>query len=702
MLLMMTSFVHMRNIGLIFILITILSGEAYSQNSTWIFGWGASVNFENGEPNTGPEGPIFTAEGCATMSDSNGQLLFSTDGIRIYDRNGDVMEGGTGLQGDESSTQNALIAPRPLDSESRYYHVFTVSAQDNLNGTGGLYHSIVDMEANGGLGEMITTPELLVGNVGEKLHATMHADGNQMWIVTHRGNTNDFYAFLLGCEGVDSENPVISSTGDMVEFYNDYLGAIGSLKLSHSGERIAMTNLIEIEPGIPGSTKLQTGRFNNETGEVEIQEILEEEGELIQGYGVEFSPNSQYVYWSTFGMSIRRIVRFDLTSADIPSSRHEVVNAANGQSYAQLQLGPDNKIYVARSNGAAFLSRIENPDEPNTGDLVFTDNAVVLNGISTLGLPNDWNYQLNEISSHEEFEIFLCEGSSKTLSASDFLNATYAWDTGQNSREITVQDESLYTVMISHPCFTRTENYTVSKIDAPDYQIFGDLEFCEGSDTEIEIISEAEILWWDGNPNSGRNFSTGGSYNFVHEYEGCTFANHVELTEKPLPKILFDSEVYSKCSDQRIVLRPDIKNADSRIWSTGQTNESTTVSAPGKYSITVENLCGEISKIVEVENEDCECDLYVPNAFSPNGDGTNDIFKPVCECQILDYELSIYNRWGELVFHSTDASEGWIGNGSTALYFIPSELYTYKLKGTPVKNGKRRTIEKTGFIQVAR
>jgi len=675
---------------------------ASGQNSTWIFGWGASVNFEEGEPTTAPEGPIFTGEGAATISDSDGQLLFSTDGVRVYDRNGDVMEGGTGLQGDESSTQSALIAPRPLDSEERFYHVFTVSAQDNQDGSGGMYHSIVDMDANGGLGEMITTPELLVSNVGEKLHATMHADGTQMWIVTHQGDTNDFYAFLLTCEGIDSENPVISSTGDVVDFYDTYLGAIGSLKISPNGEKIAMTNLIEIAPGIPGVAKLQTGTFDNETGVVEIIEILEEEGELIQGYGVEFSPNSNYVYWSSFGMTIRRIIRFNLSSNDVQASRYEVSNSTNGQAYAALQLGPDDRIYIARSNGAAFLSRIDNPDAENNDDLIFTENAVDLNGISTLGLPNDWNYQLTVLDPIEDFEISVCTGESVTLAAPEIPNAFYSWSTGELARQITVNEPGFYSVKILHPCLVRTENYTVSQIELPEFVVEGEKEFCEGEVSEITIVTDAEIDWWDGVSNPVREFNTAGNFSFTLSSEGCTTEQVLTLSAIPWPDIAFEHNVLKTCQGMQTSLIPEIKNSDSLFWSTGETKRQINVVDPGIYTLNGYNACGVSSRSIELIVEECDCSVYIPNSFTPNEDGLNDRFRPICDCEMLDYNLSIFNRWGQLVFQSTDPGASWSGNHNSNDYYSPLEVYAYQLKCLTSKNGKTNTVDKKGSITVLR
>jgi len=672
-----------------------------AQNSTWVFGWGAELNFEDGVPNTGSVGPIYSAEGTACISDEQGNFLFSSDGVNVYDRNGNIMSGGTGLMGHESSTQGVLIAPRPYDTEERFYHVFTASAQDNFNGNGGLYHSVVDMEGNNGLGEMIIAPELLLTNVGEKIHATMHADGHKIWILTHKGNSNEYHAFLLSCAGIDENNTVISETGDVVDFYTSYQGAIGALKISPDGSRIAMTHLIEIEPGIPGATKLQTGIFNNETGQVEILEILYESGELIQGYGVEFSPNSRFIYWSQLGTTIRRILRYDLLAEDVPPSRYEVANANNGQSYAALQLGPDNRIYIARSNGANFLSAIDNPNETDPQNLVFLDNAIGLNSLSTLGLPNDWNYLAKETQSVEDFEVALCEGNQADLSATYFEGVTYTWSSGKSGRELTVLAPGVYAAELVHPCFTKQENFIVEEVEIPTFEIIGNKEFCVGASTEVEILTDAELRWWDSDTNSTKSFDNAGVYPFALRSHMCTFNQQIQLTTLSLPKIDLNS-TYFKCEGQSISIPAEVNFEDSFIWSTGSEEDTIDIHVPEAYSIMAKNSCGSAFKQVIVEDENCECDVFIPNTFSPNGDGVNDIFRPVCDCTISNYELTIYNRWGQLVFQTNSPEKGWNADFNDRNHYSQNNLYSYTLKGGVIKNGKRRVLDYKGSITLIR
>lgn len=90
-------------------------------------------------------------------------------------------------------------------------------------------------------------------------------------------------------------------------------------------------------------------------------------------------------------------------------------------------------------------------------------------------------------------------------------------------------------------------------------------------------------------------------------------------------------------------------------WDTGDTTRSIEVQQSGLYTLAIENQCGlfHLSKYVEVK--DCKCQIYVPNAFSPNGDGVNDVFEifPHCDFELRIIQMEIYNRWGQRVFFSS-------------------------------------------------
>lgn len=109
------------------------------------------------------------------------------------------------------------------------------------------------------------------------------------------------------------------------------------------------------------------------------------------------------------------------------------------------------------------------------------------------------------------------------------------------------------------------------------------------------------------------------------------------------------------------------------------------------YSVEAEVFSGcKLSDSINIAVEACPLYIYFPNAFTPNNDGLNDIFKPLVEAALEKYELRIYNRWGQLVFRTTKKSEGWTGefNGRPQDYGTFVWQCSYKFYNKPEKSIK--------------
>lgn len=344
--------------------------SVYSQGeaNNWYFGALAGVTFNGGTPVALTNGALNTAEGSATISDKNGNLLFYTDGIRVWDRNHNQMPNGIGLLGDPSSAQSAIIVPRP-GNPNRFF-IFTVAAQGN---PGGFCYSEVDMTLNAGFGDVLAVnknTQLFTPSV-EKCAAVRHANGLYYWAIGHGFNNNRYYAYLIDCNGV--QNPVITDVGS-VEGWPGW----GYLTPSSDGLKL-------------GSAMRAVGfevlDFNNATGVVSNPINL---GQATDCYGISFSPNNQVLYG--LQISTGNIYQWNLqagTPAAIIASAQNVGTApGTGTPYrgGALQLGPDGKIYMPHY-AQPFLAAINNPNVIGAG-CGYQPNAVDLLGRSAiLGLP---------------------------------------------------------------------------------------------------------------------------------------------------------------------------------------------------------------------------------------------------------------------------------------------------------------------------
>lgn len=115
------------------------------------------------------------------------------------------------------------------------------------------------------------------------------------------------------------------------------------------------------------------------------------------------------------------------------------------------------------------------------------------------------------------------------------------------------------------------------------------------------------------------------------------------------------------CQGMSIVLYPKIVKGTglSYLWNDGSTTSSIVVNQQGNFSVTLSNQCGTKTNDINIVKGICQ--LYVPNSFTPNGDGVNDILKALYGENITDFNFQIYNRYGEMVFISKNITSGWDG-----------------------------------------
>lgn len=374
------------NILLPFLLLTNLVLLAQGETDYWYFGNNAGLNFATDPPVALLDGEIDTNEGCAVISDPNGNLLFYTDGSTVWDRNHNIMPNGTGLLGDSSSTQSAIIVPKPGDSS--IYYVFTV---DDGGGPDGLNYSEVDLSLNGGLGDITALKnEPLTAPTTEKLTAIRKNGLDEYWVLSHRWESDEFVAYEVNNSGVNS-TPVVSAVGDFMGNNNgdpNLGGSQGQIKFSTDGTKLA----VAVAGQLP---QAEIYDFDINTGIVSNHRILFEDeflgGEFPFVYGVEFSTNNRFLYVVS-GILDGLDVTCDITQYDLEAGNlQDIINSntilhnETGPLYGSLQLANNGKIYVAKEAGA-----IDVINDPNSEGLLanYSIDAVDLGGRSCVnGLP---------------------------------------------------------------------------------------------------------------------------------------------------------------------------------------------------------------------------------------------------------------------------------------------------------------------------
>ncbi len=506
------------------------------ETSNWYFGQNAGLTF-NGDGTVTPlsNGRLNTLEGCASISDGFGNLLFYTDGTSVWNKNHIVMPNGTFLYGNPSSTQSAIIVPQP--ENPNLYYIFTIDTAlvtDGNDENFGFNYSIVDMSLDGGNGEVVTKNINLIPRSSEKISAVVkNCFEGSIWVITFASrngtsaNLDTYYCYEINTTGLNP-TPIkttfsIPSTNPDPNF--EGFDSRGYLKLSPDGTKVASANVRE---------GLYIYDFDTSTGIFTNQQKIEINIADEYAYGLEFSPNNQYLYVNanndigpganTNLVHTASLLQFDLSAPDISASR--VIIAQQTDRYrGALQLASNGKIYrtlpLNYNQGYPYLGVINDPDLPGLA-CNYQNDAVYLGEFknATQGLPPFIQSLFNKIdiinsptaTSNSTSTLELCIGDSYTLSGVEISGATYVW-----YKDGVQISNSTYTLDLTNVTNTDEALYELEITPKPgDCPILGEA-FITVFDTNL--ISDYELIQCDIDENSEDGIAF---FNLNNAYDSIT------------------------------------------------------------------------------------------------------------------------------------------------------------------------------------
>jgi gliding motility-associated-like protein len=380
-------------------------------------------------------------------------------------------------------------------------------------------------------------------------------------------------------------------------------------------------------------------------------------------YWVQISANGCSTYDSV-NISYNALPLIDLGRDTLICSGQTVLLNASGSRIVSYswQDGSNQSTYLATAEGKFSVT------VTNNNGCIAKDTVVV----STKPLPT---FTLGK-------DTTLCELQSLPLSLS-LVNASYQWSAGNTSSAYTITKPGLYWVDVSQNGCVKRDSILVTYKPLPNIELGRDTTLCEGSSLLLDArYTNASYQWQDKTVSPTLLVNKPGLFYVSVKVDGCITNDSIRIFYKTKPKFSLGKDT-TLCDNFEVVLSPIVNNANY-LWQDGSTAHSYTARDSGKYSVTIWNECGSLSDDIYFKKGICT--LFLPNAFTPNYDRLNDLFRVKNAGFIKVFQLKIYNRWGKLIFITSDPYKGW--NGMYQNMAQPAGTYIWQINLT-TKDGEK-------------
>jgi gliding motility-associated-like protein len=634
----------MRKLFLLILICTLTKQKLVAQkiNNVWFFGYHTGLDF-NSSPPAALDNPLIAAENppyyTSSICDLNGSLLFFTNGFTVWNASRQVMPKFSSQWPWEFNDRILpLICPYPASTS--LYYLFTVGKGTSSNNRRLLF-STIDMAGNNGQGALFypqpSTPDNyytgLADSVSILLTGTTHCNQRDSWIVTiSNGALNSFLVSPVGVTNIPVTTALSVPQSSLEDGYSN-------MKLSANGEKLVMP--------VVNNHQVLVYDFNNQTGVFSNPVLIQLPGnEILED--VELSPTGSKLYYGSYvkemdgndftGVESHNVYQLDLatgSATDIENNRYRLNYVPDKSSCARtcyiihrtLQLGPDGKIYVSMRYGENLDKRISVIESPERGK----ENASYQGGQLVVG------------------------------NVYKFINVSYIRSSSFSVRKNGIQ-------VRKNICLGLPAEFSLfySRIDSVKWN-FGDSASLNNTSTSF---------------TPSHNFTSVNNYIVTAViYTTChvdTARTQISIEPDPivkLPPTIRDTIV---CVGNKLQMNVATPNTTGYLWNDGFAGVIREINQPGTFRIKAYNACSEDQKSFTVKIEKCPCDIFIPSAFTPNNDGINDEFKPIAKCVAKNYRFKVFNRYGNLVFETSELNKGWNGEFNNRL--SPGGVYVWILE----------------------
>lgn len=302
-------------------------------------------------------------------------------------------------------------------------------------------------------------------------------------------------------------------------------------------------------------------------------------------------------------------------------------------------------------------------------------------------------------------DLVVCPNETVQLRTAEQDGINYLWSTNETSNEITIDQPGKYWLTADNGICAISDTLEIMLKPELNIDLGNDLTICEGDVLSLDVSSDDtdgnSYLWSTGDTGPQIDVSEPGSYSVIVRNSCYEAQDEINIEVGTAPEVNLGEDIELCFYD---TLKVDVtieSEVATYLWNDGSTLPKREIAKPGIYSVEVTNgNCGMTSDELVVSRAYCGCRVFAPNAFTPNGDGYNDVFLPIPTCTPEDYKFSIYNRWGSLIFRSNQPEDFWDGtfNGERL-----QGTFLWRLEYTSTRShGALEKVETGGMIQILR
>ena len=332
---------------------------------------------------------------------------------------------------------------------------------------------------------------------------------------------------------------------------------------------------------------------------------------------------------------------------------------------AIVQLGKDTSICsdqsVTLDAGAGFTGYLWNNGAKSRQIIVSQQGNYFVKATAANGCTSSDTLQIINIGP----PLFLLGSDTvlcrDTVYTYDFNlpGATYLWNDGSTTNRYGITQPGIYSLTVTQQGCTAKDTVIIGYKNNPVVDLGNDTTICKGNTYLLDATyNTATYAWQDGSTLPDFLVSDPGNYYVAVNLNGCIARDSVHINYLDKPQFTLGGDT-SICQGETILLQPHLNESVNYLWQDGSRQSTFAAKDTGVFSLQASNICGSFSNSVVIKAG--VCGLMLPNAFTPNGDGINDVFRVRYPFAVKAFILSVFNRFGQKVFETTDISKGWDG-----------------------------------------